>query len=352
MRVTINDVAKHAGISVRTVSRVLNDHPNVSDFTRARVLEAMKELDFGPNALARGLARQESYTIGVLIPDVANPYFAEVVRGIEDVSAQARYHIFLCNTDEYPEQESRSIRLLRQRQVDGLILVSPRLDEHAAARIFANDRRVVVVNRAWSHLGITSVVVSNRDKGREAADILASTEPKCLASLSGPANSESSELRWIGFRERALELQMEPVRIDSSHRIPSIQKGHEAMGKLLSMTSSSVGVFSFNDLMAIGALDSIREHDLKVPQDLRLVGFDDIAMASRLHPALTTFHIPKLQVGNAAMHCLLEILKQGDESDPREVVISPEAIVRDSTRNSVYSAPSIIWSHGNQSGGG
>ena len=91
MRVTINDVAKHAGISVRTVSRVLNDHPNVSDFTRARVLEAMKELDFGPNALARGLARQESYTIGVLIPDVANPYFAEVVRGIEDVSAQARY---------------------------------------------------------------------------------------------------------------------------------------------------------------------------------------------------------------------------------------------------------------------
>ena len=89
MRVTINDVAKHAGISVRTVSRVLNDHPNVSDFTRARVLEAMKELDFGPNALARGLARQESYTIGVLIPDVANPYFAEVVRGIEDVSAQA-----------------------------------------------------------------------------------------------------------------------------------------------------------------------------------------------------------------------------------------------------------------------
>lgn len=343
MRATITDVARYAGVSVRTVSRVLNDHPNVSCYTRERVLKAMDELDYGPNALARGLATQKSHTVGVIIPDVANPYFAEVVRGIEDVAAEANYHIFLCNTDEEPQQEVRSIQLLRQRQVDGIILVSPRFEEDVASSVFANDRRVVVVNRSWSHLGITSVVVSNSRKGQEAADILAATKPDCLAYLSGPKSSESNELRWAGFSERASELQLETMRIDSSmYRIPAIDRGHEAMDRLLSATSGVVGVFCFNDLMAIGALDSIQEHGLCVPRDVRLIGFDDIEMAARVHPALTTFHIPKIEVGNSAMNCLLVILKQGDDAMPKEVIISPKTVIRDSTRCETNPVPSAL----------
>ena len=343
MRPTITDVAQHAGVSVRTVSRVLNNHPNVSRFTRERVLQAMEELDYGPNALARGLATQESYTIGVIIPDVANPYFAEVVRGVEDTSAEANYHIFLCNTDEEPKREIRSIQLLRQRQVDGLILVSPRFSDAVATKLFANDRRVVAVNRAWSNLGITSVIVDNYRKGREAADILAATKPDCLAYLSGPMDSESNELRWAGFSERASELQLKTMKIDSSmYRIPAIDRGHEAMDQLLSTTPGVVGVFCFNDLMAIGALDAVREHGLSVPRDVRLVGFDDIEMAARVYPPLTTFHTPKLEIGSIAMNCLLEILKQDDDVISKEVIISPKAAIRDSTRCETRSVPSAV----------
>ncbi|NLY29416.1 MAG: LacI family transcriptional regulator [Firmicutes bacterium] len=330
MRVTINDVARRAGVSVRTVSRVLNNHPNVNRFTRERVLQAIKELNFVPNALARGLATQESRTIGVIIPDVANPYFAEVLRGIEDVASQANYHIFLCNTDEDPEREQHSIRLLRQRQVDGLILVSPRLSNQTAARIFRDDQRVVVVNRSWTHLGITSIVTNNREQGLQAADFLAASKPTCLAYLSGPVTSESNELRWLGFSERAAELKLEVMRITPSlHRIPTIKRGHEAMDELLASAALPVGVFCFNDLMAIGALDSIANHGLRVPEDVSIVGVDGIEMAGRVHPSLTTFVIPKIQVGNTAMQCLLDMFQE--DSQPEEVVIPAVAVQRSST---------------------
>ncbi|HHV93403.1 MAG TPA: LacI family transcriptional regulator [Firmicutes bacterium] len=339
MRVTINDVARHAGVSVRTVSRVLNNHPNVSRFTRERVLQAIEELNFVPNALARGLATQQSRTLGVIIPDVANPYFAEVLRGIEDVAAKAGYHIFVCNTDEDPDKEEHSIKLFRQRQVDGLILVSPRLSNETAARIFRDDRRVIVVNRSWIHLGITSFVTNNREIGRQAADILAAGKPSCLAYLSGPVTSESNELRWQSFSKRASELQLETIKITSSlHRVPTVNKGREAMDQLLAGVTLPVGVFCFNDLMAVGALDSIAKHGLRVPDDVSIVGVDGIEMAARVYPSLTTFVIPKIHIGNAAMQCLLDMFQE--DLQPKEVVIPSVPVQRDSTSK----AKSDEWS--------
>jgi DNA-binding LacI/PurR family transcriptional regulator len=333
MRIT--DVAKEAGVSIATVSRVLNDtgYP-VRAETRERVLAAVEKLGFRPNDLARGLLLKKTRTVGLIVPDILNPYYPAISRGVEDVASAALYAVIFCNTDRDAAKSEHYVNALLQKRVDGVIVAGGGTDFSKASQTFAEyETRVVFIGR--SDVGWPSVQVDNVEAGRTAAGHLALLGHRRIALVTGPTALTSVRDRLAGYRQaladHGLAADAELVREgDFAER-----SGYEAASALLELPAPPTAIFAANDRMAIGALAAAVDRGVRVPRDLSIVGCDDIPLASYSRPALTTVAMPVYDMGASAMRLMLERLEapagESGAGEPPVIRLQTDLVIRASS---------------------
>ncbi len=332
----MSDVARKAGVSLMTVSRVINDKEDVSVETRLRVLEIIKSMDYRPSAIARSLATQQTRTIGLLIPDISNPFFADVTLGIEHLAYAQGYHVFLCNTDEDPERELMLLQSLEEKQIDGLILCSSRLADNLLLDLLAHLPATVLMHRTINGSNndrknslVQSVLIDDQTGSRLAIQHLIQRGHHQIGFLAGPALSYSSVSRKKGYYS---SLESAGISPDSGWVVncpPYVHGGYQAALHLLTEHPELTAFFCFNDLVAVGALQACRESGRGVPDDLNVVGFDDIPLADLVSPTLTTCRVPRQKLGTLAVSALIEHLKDRP-GESQQIVMQPELIIRQS----------------------
>jgi DNA-binding LacI/PurR family transcriptional regulator len=319
--VTIRDVASWAGVSPSTVSRALSSPDRVNAITRERVREAVERVGYRPNKAARGLITGRTGNIGLIVPDIANPYFASVVKGVQARARESDYAVFIADTEEEASAESELMQSL-SKQVDGMILCSPRMPSEQLASVEANGP-VVVLNRRMR----PCVTVQNADGMRQALAHLAALGHQVVAYVGGPRTSSSNAERVEGLTAAAAELGVEVRWLGNFP--PRFEGGVTAAD--LVIASGATAVVAYNDIVALGLFRRLSARGVEVPRDMSVVGCDDHATSVMVHPALTTVSLPKEQAGRVAVTLLLEVLK--GEVDPSKAAreLSVQLIVRDST---------------------
>jgi LacI family transcriptional regulator, galactose operon repressor len=329
---TIKDVARAAGVSITTVSHVINDTRFVSDELRERVQAAMEELGYRPNILARSLRRGETKTIGLVVPDNSNPFFAEMARTVEDLGFATGYSVILCNSDDNLAKEAAYLEVLITKQVDGVVFIASGSSQEHLVELSQQGIPYVVVDReidgAWADI----VLVNNELGGYVATRHLIKLGHRRIACITGPSQLTPSADRVRGYRRALREFQ---IAEDEELVVPGdfrAQGGEAALERLLAVSPPPSAVLACNDMMAIGVLRAARKAGLHVPDDLSVVGFDDIPLASAVSPALTTVAQPITELASHSVQILLARMQNSEEGQPRQrIVLDPRLIVRDSS---------------------
>ncbi len=315
MPATIFDVAKRAGVSIGTVSRVINNRDRVSPETRERVLQAIRELDYQVNPFARSLANQQTDTLGLVIPQVNDPFFFQIVRGVEDAAAAAGYSLLIASQPRHTG-EHRYLQLFRRRNVDGMVLVAIDVYEHEVQQVIKRGVPIVLVQLDISR-NIPTFLADNYSGARALVEHLMEHGYRRVAYITGtdftPDNRERLRALRDVLEEHSLALPEEYI-VQGDYLVGS---GSRAMRQLLSLPERPEAVFAANDQMAIEAIMVAQEQGLRVPEDIAVVGFDDIPMASSIAPALTTVHQPIYELGWHATQTALEMIKTARDERPR-----------------------------------
>ncbi|RPI22675.1 MAG: LacI family transcriptional regulator [Acidobacteria bacterium] len=331
MRVTIHDIARECGVNVSTVSRSLSGSYGVNDETRQKVLAAAKRLNYVPNRVARGLATGRSQSLALLISDVRNPFFAEVARGAEDAAFAADYDLILGNADLDRERQMRYFRSLVAKQVDGLIVNSVSgLSEEEVEELRAYRVPLVLLNRSEGVQSISSVSADNFQGGFLAGQHLIELGHRNIAHLTGPRQHGNLTERAKGFL-KAVHQAGNSVHAVVIHGDQNQQGGYTMARKMLLSQPGVTAVFTANDAMAFGVIRALIENGKKIPDDLSLVGFDNVELASILQPPLTTVHQPKYEMGEAAVQILLRQIARPD-SGPEHRLLGVQLVERESCR--------------------
>lgn len=330
---TLRDVARLAQVHPGTVSRALNADTRalVNEETALRVIAAAEELGYRPNPLARGLKTRRSLTVGVLVPDLTNPLFPPIVRGIEDRLAEAGYTPLIVNTDNDPVRERRDFETMRARQVDGFITATARVDHELLDEIASVGLPLVLVNRRVEDGTLPSATADDSAGIRLAVEHLAELGHRDIAHIAGPQDLSTGHQRYEGFvaAMRALDLRVHPglIRFARAFTEP---EGARACEELFASGERFSAIVAGNDLIALGCYDILLQRGMRCPHDLSVVGFNDMPFAQRFSPPLTTIAIPHYEIGTAAAELLLERLQ--DPGVPaREIVLAPRLVVREST---------------------
>lgn len=332
MTATMRDVAREAGVSIKTVSRVVNNQSEISEETRQRVLAAIERLGYRPSKVARALVTQRTDTVGLILGDIANPFFSEVARGVLQTAQAKGYDVFLCNSDYNPEQEIHALHSLADHNVDGMIIF-PCWQNKDELKSFASQHRpLVVVNRSFDpHPGMSLVLSEIRQGARLAVEYLIQKGHTAIGMLAGRATPPELMERVQGFRE-ALVAHNLPIVDDwilTGSPNTDVERGEEAARSLLTHHPEVTAVFAYNDLIAMGALRTCQELGRRVPEDLAIVGFDDIPFAQIVSPPLTTIHIDKYELGKQAVTRLLDMLDDPD-AEFAPIRMDVELVVRGS----------------------
>jgi LacI family transcriptional regulator len=326
-------VARQAGVSVSTVSHVLNQTRFVSDVLRDRVLAAMRALDFEPNAAARMLSLKRSNTIGLIVSDIRNPFFASVARGVEDVAQEHGYTVVLCNSDETLAREAACLRALHSRQVDGVLLASAGAADEYVARLVQAGYPVVLVDRDLPDLEIPAVVLDNEGAAYSAVRHLIERGHRRIGMLSGRDSITTTIERVAGY-ERALreaDLDVDSRLVISGNS--TSEGGSIATLTLLDLQSPPTAIFSGNNLMSIGALQAIATRGLTVPDDIALAGFDDFPFpwSDAFRPHLTSVAQPTYELGRRAAEMLVRMLNDLSYRTTERVVLEGKLVIRESS---------------------
>lgn len=325
-RVTIADVAREAGVSVMTVSRVINHKGEISESTRNRVQQAIDRLQYRPSAIARSLSTQRTKTIGLVVPDISNPFFPEIVRGAENTAWKEGYMVVLSSAEEDLCRETKILQKLEDNRVDGVIICSARLPDKDLLPLIEAQDAVVVINRnVPAHLA-GMVEVDDAYGTMRGIHHLRTTNRHVIGFLAGPSNSYSSKKRLQGYRN-AIESTGETVEPELIEPCPPDEAGgYQALKILLARYPAVNGLICYNDLVAIGALQACTELGISVPEELAIIGCDDIRLASLVTPALTTLRAPIYDLGELAMNMLLD--KLAGRECKQMVTVRPELVVR------------------------
>jgi LacI family transcriptional regulator len=328
---TIRDVAEKAGVSLATVSHVVNNTRYVSDAVREKVIEAMEVVGYRPNALARSLRRGKTHTIGLILPDSSNPFFAEVGRVIEDEAYHQGYSVVLCNTEGSSEKESHYVKVLTEKQVDGIIFLAEGDRAEPLELLLDQKISVVLVDEEVPDYKATVdvVIIDNYGGGFTATEHLIKLGHRRIACITGPSPVTLSAERVTGYRDALAKnnLQYDPSLVlrGDFHQ----ETGYAQTRALLSLSERPTAIFACNDLMAMGALRAAFEMGLRVPQDLSIVGFDDFDFASFTIPPLTTIAQPKDEMGRLAIHLLVDRMTN-ESHEFKHTCLSTKLIVRGS----------------------
>jgi LacI family transcriptional regulator len=331
-KVTVKDVSQAAGVSTATVSRVLAGFSEVSDDTRQRVLEAAKTLNYQPNRNARNLRMNTASRIGVIISDIQNPFFGSVVRGIEKITIKDDYTLILGNSDEDPEHEKKLIAMLLEEGVAGIILVPTNADAESYRPLFASGTPFVVIDRQLPFPNLDMVLVDGAAGAEMAVDHLVELGHREIGYVGGMKHLSVMHEREQGFL-KALQ----------RHRLPFVEEylcqgnnrqdgGYSAVCKLLSLAQPPSAILIANNLMTLGGLQAIHESGFGIPEQVSLVGFDDMDWASSLRPALTCVAQPAYEMGSTAASMLLERIRTPGKPH-QTVVLDTRLIIRASCRD-------------------
>ncbi|WP_333871487.1 LacI family DNA-binding transcriptional regulator [Desulforamulus putei] len=328
---TIKDVAKLAGVSVSTVSRVLNTSGYVEKTTEERVIAAIKQLNYKPSQIARGLVSKKTKTFGLVLPDITNPFFPEVARGAEDEARRHGYNIILCNSDWDIQKEKMYLGILQEKCVDGIILVGSRLNEDYLGKIMSVLATPFVLLDRTSTLDVHSISTNNVLGSYLATKHLIEQGYQNIAHIAGPPLSPTAQQRLIGYKnalaEHNIPLDLVLV-VEGDYRISG---GALAMKRLLHLKKVPDAVFCANDLMAIGALEVLQEAGVKVPDQVALVGYDGINLSKYVYPRISTIIQPTYKMGSTAVQLILETLNKGTQTIFKHIELEPVLAVRESS---------------------
>jgi len=336
-RPTIADVARVAGVSKSTVSRVLNDRTHyMREETRQRVVRAMDELGYRPSAVARSLVSKRTHTVGLLISDVGNPFYPEVIHGVEDAALAAGYDVFLCNTSYDLKRGMTFVESLGDKQVDGAMLMSSSMSDELVLELARHRIPAVVLDWQLNVVdGMVGTIAVDFETGiRTAADHLVELGHRRLAHVSGPLHLRTAQVRRDTFMEGLAAHGIDPTEVLVVEGNFRVEGGRQALAELLSAPERPTAVFAGNDLMALGILWAARDRGLRVPEDLSVIGLDDIELSAEVSPSLTTVALPRHEIGEMAMHMLLELipLPQEPQSEPvHHDIVHTHLVVRQST---------------------
>lgn len=328
--VTIRDVAKRAEVSVATVSHVVNGTRKVSPQTAERVRKAMEELGYQPNLVARSLRKRTTFAIGVLVTDITNPFFASLVRGVEDAAIRAGYSVIVCNSDEDPTKEDMHIRELRRRRIDGM-LIAPTRDGTSSALYELSKHKLpfVLIDRKAKGLNAPVVLSDNVRGAYLATRYLLEKGYRRIGIVLGIPGATSAEERFLGYvcalKEAGIPIQDDLI-VWGEYRVDSARR---ATAQLLSLREPPQAIFSTNNLMTLGVLQEIFHRKLVIPNDVAVVGFDDVDWAEMVQPPLTVVAQKPYEIGQQAFEILLSEIK-GEQVSVREVRVSVELKVRGS----------------------
>lgn len=326
---TIQDVAKAAGVSVATVSRVLNGSSAVSEKTKEVVLDVIKKLDYQPNLLGRNLRRLKTKMILVLLPNIANPFYSRVVKGIEDISHKNGYNVMLCNTDSDRNREKVYLELLYSRLADGVIFMSPEIGKDELSEI-AHKFPVVQCCEYKEGASASYISIDNFNAAYTAVKHLVDCGYQRIGMISADNRFLSTVQREAGYRKA---LEDSSLKYDAGYiryGDYGFKSGKTAAEQLLNLEKRPDAIFAISDIMAVAAIKAVREKGLRVPDDVAVMGFDNISFASMCDPMLTTISQPKYFLGCIAMELLLKQIYEGTK-ETRSVLLEHELIIRDST---------------------
>ncbi|WP_158734591.1 LacI family DNA-binding transcriptional regulator [Alteribacillus sp. YIM 98480] len=324
----MSDVAKMANVSPATVSRVLSNPDLVSKQTRDKVLEVIDKVNYQPHIVARQFRTKVTKTILAVVPDITSDFFSEVLRGIEHVAINEGYQVILGDTEHSLERESDYVNLLLQKQVDGMVLLTAKLEKERLEEL-AEHFPIVLACEYIDGLNVPTVSIDNISAARKATEHLIHLGHKQIAHICGPMNVILSRDRLRGFRQAMMshDLDVDPSFIQEGGL--TIESGYNQMTKLLALETPPTGVFVYNDEMAMGAIKAVKESGLQVPEDIAIVGFDNLKMSMVIEPHLTSIDQPKYDIGQKAMNLLVQMINK-EQIKKRSFVMKDELIIRDS----------------------
>lgn len=338
MSITIKDIARELNISYSSVSRALNNKSGVSQKTRKKVLDAAKKMEYQPNDLARGLVTRASNTIGVIIPDIMNPFFAEITKGIMETANVMGYDVFLCVSGWDTDKEAEYIKALQEKRVDGIILEPSKGQKDF---VFQNVETPMILLESWPNGKYSFVEVDNEKGGYIGAKHLIECGYKNIAFLGGREDSHFNMQRFSGFKKALEELGECVEDFYPLYGDFGLTSGYDLAWELFHSGKKVDAVFACNDVIALGVLQCAEELDKKIPEELGLIGFDNIVYARLPQIKLTTVHQPKYAMGKIALETLIEEIKGKDEERIiKKITLEPELIIRKTT-NIIYEPKGI-----------
>lgn len=327
--VSIKDVARQAGVSVSTVSHVINQTRFVAPDTRANVERAIAALGYQPSSLARALKMKRTHTIGMLVTNSTNPFFAEVVHGVEEGCYRNNFSLILCNSGDEPERQEAYLVTLVQKRIDALLVMTTNNDPVFYRKLDALKDLPKVILDSEPGLDVCTIGDDSVLGGRMAAEFLISQGFENIGCLTGPEGHPRSRDRYRGYRSamQAAGLAINPDWIQPGEL--NALGGYQAMGRIMQGRTRPDALFAFNDLMAMGAYRSIMEHGLAIPGDISVIGYDDLEIAGYVMPPLTTVRQPSFDLGLKAAEVLIEHLENKTYM-PSVIQLNPELIIRES----------------------
>lgn len=323
---SIKDVAQTAGVSTATVSRVLANSSLVKQETRKRVLDAVEQLNYRPNLIARSLRAQKSAKIGLVVSDIRNPFFTAISRAVEDAAYEQGYSVLLCNTDENPEKEELYLNVLHDENVAGIIF-SPTQQFSKKLSALKSNIPFVIIDRAVKSDQADMVLLDNVEAGYELTSHLIGNGYRRLAGLFGNASTTGKD-RNQGFQKALSEHQLKPVA--ERFISPRIKQGYDATLALLDQADCPDAIFTSNSLLTAGAFQAIRDRKLNVPNDVALVGFDETTWGALVDPPITLIAQPTEEIGRTATELLFQRIEEPSRS-PKTVILKGTLIARDSS---------------------
>lgn len=333
MGVTIKDIAELAGVSKTTVSKVINNKDDsISKATKDKILRIIKEQNYVPNKLAQGLVTKRTKTIGLLIPDIRNPFFTDISRGAEDYARKEGYNIIFCSTDEDYEREAECISMLVEKVVDGIIFAPSSNTSKKDNRYNNLQIPMVLVDKNIDILNAKGlVIVDNKNGTYESTKYLINQGHTKILYLSGPLKNEISKERLNGYIRALEKNNIQHDECDIVEGKYTYEWAYEFIKNIDLINHSAI--CCANDLIAIGVIQALTEMGINVPQDISVVGFDDIQTSKLIHPSLTTVRQPAYEMGQKACELLINYLKNNDIESVGTVTFKPQLIIRNSTQS-------------------
>lgn len=327
----LKDVAREAGVSIATVSRVLNNSKNVNEETRLKVLKAVKALGFQPSRVARRLRARDGRNklIGLIIPDIRNPFYVEVVRGVEETAYEHEYAVLMCNFAQDEQKEKIYLNIMRSESVDGMIVAPVHEHDKDVIQLVQSGLPIVCVDRGLADVDVDVVLVDNFRGAYEAVELLIKAGHRRIAYISGLLQIPTSRQRLEGYKKALsdynIELDDNLIKFgDSKH-----ESGRSLTAELLDLPNPPTALFTGNNLITLGALETIHRRGLKIPHDIAIVGFDDMYWAISLNPPLTAVHQPAYEIGRRAAEMLFQRIAEPTRPFA-QVILRTKLMVRQS----------------------